>query len=78
MPRDIMQEWAAEELMSRKWRYHKIERMWLTRDETFPNPPVELERGISERGVYVWWDPTAWKKVRVSERSDISSPWAFR
>ncbi|EAW13978.1 NOT2/NOT3/NOT5 family protein [Aspergillus clavatus NRRL 1] len=63
MPRDIMQELAAEELMGRKWRYHKIERCWLTRDETYPGP-VDVERGVSERGVYLIWDPTTWKKIR--------------
>ncbi|KAL2834443.1 hypothetical protein BDW59DRAFT_137880 [Aspergillus cavernicola] len=63
MPRDAMQEVAAEELMSRKWRYHKIERCWLTRDEAYPGP-VDVERGISERGVYLLWDHTTWKKLR--------------
>lgn len=64
MPRDVMQEVAAEELMGRKWRYHKIERCWLTRDEAYPGP-VDVERGASERGVYLLWDPATWKKVRV-------------
>lgn len=59
-----MQEIAAEELMGRKWRYHKIERCWLTRDEAYPGP-VDVERGVSERGVYLLWDPATWKKVRV-------------
>lgn len=72
MPRDIMQELVAEELMSRKWRYHKVERAWLTRDETYPGP-VDVERGVSERGVYLWWDPTSWKKVRVCD-SILPSP----
>ncbi|PGH12882.1 hypothetical protein AJ79_03982 [Helicocarpus griseus UAMH5409] len=63
MPRDIMQELVAEELMSRKWRYHKVERAWLTRDDAYPSP-VEVERGLSERGYYLWWDPATWKKVR--------------
>ncbi|KAL4797061.1 hypothetical protein BDV19DRAFT_359622 [Aspergillus venezuelensis] len=63
MPRDVMQEVAAEELMGRKWRYHKIERCWLTRDEAYPGP-VDVERGVSERGVYLLWDPATWKKVR--------------
>ncbi|KAJ6088776.1 hypothetical protein N7486_010037 [Penicillium sp. IBT 16267x] len=63
MPRDIMQELVAEELMGRKWRYHKLERCWLTRDETYPGP-VDVERGVSERGVYLLWDPATWKKVR--------------
>ncbi|KAI5309114.1 hypothetical protein KEM55_004030 [Ascosphaera atra] len=60
-----MQEFAAEELMARKWRYHKVERLWLTRDDTFPNP-VEIERGVSERGVYCWWDAGSWKKIRIT------------
>ena len=64
MPRDIMQELVAEELMGRKWRYHKLERCWLTRDETYPGP-VDVDRGISERGVYLLWDPASWKKIRV-------------
>lgn len=64
MPRDIMQELVAEELMGRKWRYHKLERCWLTRDETYPGP-VDVERGVSERGIYLIWDSISWKKVRV-------------
>lgn len=60
-----MQELVAEELMGRKWRYHKVERAWLTRDDAYPSP-VEVERGLSERGFYLWWDPSSWKKVRVS------------
>jgi CCR4-NOT transcription complex subunit 2 len=71
MPRDIMQELVAEELMGRKWRYHKLERCWLTRDETYPGP-VDVERGVTERGVYLLWDPSSWKKVRV--RTLQSSP----
>ncbi|EED20620.1 NOT2 family protein [Talaromyces stipitatus ATCC 10500] len=63
MPRDAMQEVVAEELMGRKWRYHKVERCWLTRDENYPGP-VDVERGVSERGVYLWWDPASWKKIR--------------
>lgn len=66
MPRDIMQELVAEELMGRKWRYHKLERCWLTRDETYPGP-VDVERGVSERGVYLIWDHVSWKKIRVCE-----------
>ncbi|KKY27057.1 putative not2 family protein [Phaeomoniella chlamydospora] len=62
-PRDIMQELVADELMGRKWRYHKVERMWVTRDDTFPNP-VEVEPRVSERGVYLWWDYEGWKRIR--------------
>ncbi|PLN77746.1 putative transcriptional regulator [Aspergillus taichungensis] len=63
MPRDTMQEVAAEELMGRKWRYHRVERCWLTRDETYPGP-VDVERGVSERGVYLLWEPASWKRIR--------------
>lgn len=73
MPRDIMQELAAEELMGRKWRYHKIERCWLTRDETYPGP-VDVEPRVSERGVYLIWDPTTWKKIRVCILGPILNP----
>jgi CCR4-NOT transcription complex subunit 2 len=72
MPRDIMQEVVAEELMGRKWRYHKMERCWLTRDETYPGP-VDVERGVSERGVYLLWDPANWKKVRVCYAKHLST-----
>ena len=58
-----MQELVADELMGRKWRYHKVERMWVTRDDTFPNP-VEVEPRVSERGVYLWWDYEGWKRIR--------------
>lgn len=70
MPRDITQECVAEELMSRKWRYHKVERAWLTRDESCP-PPTPVEPRISERGVYFWWDTAEWKKVKVNEYDSI-------
>lgn len=62
-PRDIMQEWVAEELMTRKWRFHMREKMWVTRDET-AQAPVEVEQGVSESGVYIWWDWQNWKKIR--------------
>ncbi|KAJ5646135.1 hypothetical protein N7490_002507 [Penicillium lividum] len=73
MPRDIMQELVAEELMGRKWRYHKLERCWLTRDETYPGP-VDVERGVSERGVYLLWDPATWKKIRVGLTNQHTQP----
>ena len=62
-PRDLTQEFVADELVGRKWRFHKGEKMWVTRDETY-NSPVEVERGVSESGFYVWWDWKSWKKVR--------------
>lgn len=62
-PKDIIQEEVATELMSRKWRFHMKEKMWLTRDDTTSNPSI-LEKDVAEQGVYIWWDPRAWKRVR--------------
>jgi CCR4-NOT transcription complex subunit 2 len=64
-PKDLVQELVADELIGRKWRFHKGEKMWVTRDENYP-APVEVEREISEQGFYIWWDWKGWKKVRVS------------
>lgn len=63
MPRDIMQELVAEELVGRKWRFHKVQKMWLTRDENY-TAAQELEPKVSEAGYYVWWDWVNWRKVR--------------
>ena len=65
MPRDIHQELVAEELNARKWRFHKAEKMWVTRDESY-DAPREVEPGVSESGTYLWWDWQNWKKVRRS------------
>lgn len=64
-PKDLVQELVAEELIGRKWRFHKGENMWVTRDENYP-APAEMEREISEQGFYIWWDWKGWKKIRVS------------
>ena len=63
MPRDLMQVLVAEELIGRRWRYHKGEKMWLTRDESH-ELPREVEPGVSEVGYYLWWDEKQWKKIR--------------
>ena len=58
-----MQVLVAEELIGRRWRYHKGEKMWLTRDESH-ELPREVEPGVSEVGYYLWWDEKQWKKIR--------------
>ena len=63
MPRDLMQVLVAEELIGRRWRFHKGEKQWLTRDEGH-DMPREVEQGISEVGYYLWWDEKQWKKIR--------------
>jgi CCR4-NOT transcription complex subunit 2 len=63
MPRDLMQVLVAEELIGRRWRYHKGEKQWLTRDESH-ELPREVDPGVSEIGYYLWWDEKQWKKIR--------------
>lgn len=59
-PRDTLQELSARELNSRNWRYLKDLQVWLTKDssvEPVPNGPG------SERGTYIFFDPTSWEYV---------------
>ncbi|RUP42722.1 hypothetical protein BC936DRAFT_138176, partial [Jimgerdemannia flammicorona] len=61
MPRDVLQEAAAQELYNRNWRYHKDLRLWLTKEEG--TEPVQ--KGPSfERGNYIFFDPSTWEKVK--------------
>jgi CCR4-NOT transcription complex subunit 2 len=62
MPRDVMQEVVAAELTNRNWRYHKVERMWLTRDVNY-HEPISIGQE-AERGYYIFFDYQSWKKVR--------------
>ncbi|KAH3673050.1 hypothetical protein WICPIJ_009936 [Wickerhamomyces pijperi] len=60
-PKDILQHQAAKELTSRNWRYHKDLQVWLTKEPTIE--PVQVSP-TSERGVYVFFDPATWEKVK--------------
>ncbi|EEB06027.2 CCR4-Not complex subunit Not2 [Schizosaccharomyces japonicus yFS275] len=61
MPRDMLQEAAAQELTNRNWRFHKELRVWLT-----PVPGMEvLQRTPQfERGFYLFFDPVHWKRIK--------------
>lgn len=61
MPRDVMQEAAAQELTNRNWRFHKELRVWLT-----PVPGMKpLQRTPQfERGYYMFFDPIHWKRIK--------------
>ncbi|GMM51703.1 CCR4-NOT core subunit [Starmerella bacillaris] len=61
MPRDAMQEAAAVELTNRSWRYHKELKMWLTKDPM--SEPVQTGNQ-EESGMYIFFDPTSWRKVK--------------
>ncbi|KAF7731959.1 hypothetical protein EC973_007064 [Apophysomyces ossiformis] len=69
MPRDIAQDAAAQELYNRNWRYHKELGLWLTKNPAENNnraTPVfrrTSQNGI-EQGVYVFFDPATWQKVK--------------
>ncbi|MCJ1252549.1 hypothetical protein MMC24_000355 [Lignoscripta atroalba] len=70
MPRDIMQEVAAIELTHRNWRYHKVLKVWLTKDPQFGDPaPVSNE---AERGRYVVFNEKLWQR----ESRDMILRWA--
>jgi len=56
---DVLQLAAAAELYNREWRYHKEERVWITRA-----PGIAVERASTyERGTYYYFDVQTWRKV---------------
>nr|CAG4651825.1 EOG090X06CC [Triops cancriformis] len=57
---DVLQLAAAAELYNRDWRYHKEERVWITRAPGMP--PLE-KTSTYERGTYYCFDPHNWRKV---------------
>jgi CCR4-NOT transcription complex subunit 2 len=62
MPRDRLQEAAAQELYMKRWRFHKEFKLWLTK-ENFDTEP--LVKGVDfERDIYVFFDPSTWTRVK--------------
>ncbi|CAG8580081.1 11354_t:CDS:2 [Paraglomus brasilianum] len=61
MPRDILQEYAAQELYNRNWRYHREHRLWLTKE---PGTEPITKTATYESGTYIFFDPTTWEKVK--------------
>nr|POE54458.1 isoform 5 of ccr4-not transcription complex subunit 2 [Quercus suber] len=79
-PGDNDQELAAMELSAREWRWHKVLRQWLQKDSPanltqasaivdlatntpIGTQPVRVAERV-ERGVYVFFDPTNWRRER--------------
>ncbi|KAI5955707.1 CDC36 [Candida jiufengensis] len=60
-PRDTLQEYAARELVARNWRYHKDIQVWLTKDSNVE--PILIGQDV-EKGVYIFFDPHNWEKIR--------------
>ncbi|XP_070190378.1 CCR4-NOT transcription complex subunit 2-like isoform X3 [Littorina saxatilis] len=57
---DVLQLAAAAELYNRDWRYHKEERVWMTRA---PGMEPVHKTNNSERGTYYFFDANNWRKV---------------
>ncbi|XP_007503101.1 CCR4-NOT transcription complex subunit 2 isoform X3 [Monodelphis domestica] len=57
---DVLQLLAAVELFNRDWRYHKEERVWITRA---PGMEPAMKTNTYERGTYYFFDCLNWRKV---------------
>nr|XP_061812611.1 CCR4-NOT transcription complex subunit 2 isoform X4 [Nerophis lumbriciformis] len=57
---DLLQLLASVELFNRDWRYHKEERLWITRA---PGMEPTLKTNAYERGTYYFFDCLNWRKV---------------
>lgn len=57
---DVLQLAAAAELYNRDWRYHKEDRVWITRA---PGMEPVTKTGSYERGTYFFFDVHNWRKV---------------
>ncbi|KAM9085909.1 LOW QUALITY PROTEIN: CCR4-NOT transcription complex subunit 2-like [Megaptera novaeangliae] len=57
---DVFQLLAAVELFNRDWRYHKEERVWITRA---PGMEPTMRTNTYERGTYYFFDCLNWRKV---------------
>ncbi|CAF4785184.1 unnamed protein product [Rotaria sp. Silwood1] len=64
---DYVQLSAANELYKRDWRYHKDERIWLTR---IKNIMPDQKYDTYETGVYCVFDVQLWRKTHKSMRID--------
>ncbi len=50
---------------NRNWRWHKKLQLWLTKDDLMM---PQVLGPSHERGYYIVWDTTNWRKERVSRR----------
>lgn len=60
MPGDLAQLAAAVILYERHWRYHKEQKIWITRA---PGVEPSQKTNTFERGTYIYFDHVQWKKV---------------
>merc|ERR1719500_1070035 len=57
---DVLQLAAAAELYTRDWRYHRDNRVWITRA---PGMAPSEKTTTYERGTYYFFDVSTWRKV---------------
>lgn len=60
MPGDINQLAAAAALYEHGWRYHKEQKVWITRS---PGVEPSVRTGTYEEGTYIYFDIREWKKI---------------
>ncbi|XP_059660678.1 probable NOT transcription complex subunit VIP2 [Cornus florida] len=61
MPKDEAQLYAANELYTRGWFYHRELRVWLMK---VPNMEPLVKTNSYERGSYICYDPNTWETIR--------------
>lgn len=61
-PGDRKQHLAAQELNNRNWRWHKLQQLWLTKDDMMLPQVLSMSH---ERGYYIVWDTTTWRRERT-------------
>ncbi|VDN07405.1 unnamed protein product [Thelazia callipaeda] len=59
-PGEVYQVAAGSELYSRDWRFHKSQRVWLTRSQY---GGVKEQTSTYEKGSYNVFDPVQWRKI---------------
>jgi len=57
---DVLQLMVAAELHDRDWRYHREEKVWMTR---VPGLEPQMKTTAFERGTYYFFDAHNWRKV---------------
>ncbi|EDV19773.1 uncharacterized protein TRIADDRAFT_51117 [Trichoplax adhaerens] len=66
---DFIQLAAANELYDREWRFHKDDRVWITRA---PGVDPQVKTNTYERGTYHYFDCHSWRKVAKEFHVDYS------
>jgi CCR4-NOT transcription complex subunit 2 len=62
MPKDLMQMYAAKQLISKNWKYHKDLKLWFQQVGD-----LIAKTNTYERGSYIYFDVNSWKKVQKDD-----------